>query len=110
MITLNIIPYYPYKYGLDYFSLFMISLGSVVLVSILDLYYKRIPKNNFVNTEIEAPIYTLKDILFQERESQVSDFPIREKTSLFIKIIIFILTILVIITPLFELFGIAYFL
>jgi len=109
MITLNIIPYYPYKYGLDYFSLFMISLGSVVLVSILDLYY-RIPKNNFVNGEIKAPIYTSKDILFQKRESQVSDFPIREKTSLFIKIIIFILTILVIITPLFELFGIAYFL
>jgi hypothetical protein len=74
-------------------------------ISILGLYFKRIAENSLVKGEFL--IYQSKDISNQEKESQVTDFLIGEKIPLLLKISLLFLIMQI---PLFELFGIEYFL
>ncbi|WP_028889862.1 hypothetical protein [Tenacibaculum ovolyticum] len=87
------------------FDLLIFGLGSFVLVSILSLCYSRIPKNSYSTNDLERSIYQSKDILLQGYKVQVEYVPTAQTTSVWVKTIVYILVLLVAITPLFELFG-----
>ncbi|WP_299672723.1 hypothetical protein [uncultured Polaribacter sp.] len=110
MIALNTIPFFPYENGLDLFGLVMFSLGSVIIISVLLLYYNKIRKSNSSKDALETPIYQSKDILLQSN-SLDANFIIAEKsTSTFVKILVYILIAFVAITPLYQLLGVEHFL
>ncbi len=60
------------------------------------------------NLDFDSPIYQSKDILLQEYKLDKEHvfIPIRITTSILVKAIVYVLVLLVAITPLFELFGI----
>lgn len=81
-----------------------------VIVSILMLYslsffWKIIPKRSIKNLHKDNSIYQSKDILLQEYKVQAEYIPAGKTTSVWVKTIVYILVLLVAITPLFELFG-----
>ncbi|WP_026775980.1 hypothetical protein [Polaribacter sp. Hel_I_88] len=95
--------------SLSFYDLLMFFLGSFVLISILLLYYNKIPKSNTPKSEIDAPIYQSKDILLQSNNLD-SNFIVAEKTtSNFTKIIVFVMIAIVVFTPLYQLFGVEHF-
>jgi len=92
------------------FDLLVFSIGSFILISILSLLYKKIPKSTASLIELENPIYKSKDILLQQSNFDIDNFPIGKATSNLTRIVIFILIALVAIIPLYQLFGFEYFL
>ena len=83
----------------------LFGIGSVIIVSLLSVYYSLIAKNGSSNSEfkLDTPIYQTKDILLQENSLEL--IPLRKVTSVWTKTIIFILIFLVAVTPLFQLLG-----
>lgn len=109
MIGLNSIHFAPYEYGLDFAALVLFSFGSFMVISILLFYYSKIPKSNSSKSEIQTPIYQSKDILLQSNQVD-ANFLIAEKTtSTWVKGFVFVLIFLVVVTPLYQLLGVEYF-
>jgi len=65
MIALNLLGPYPFGNYTTFFDLLMFALGSFLLISILLLYYNKIPKNNISKPKFDNPLYQSKDILLQ---------------------------------------------
>ncbi|WP_064966260.1 hypothetical protein [Tenacibaculum ovolyticum] len=105
MIALNLFDFDPFSNSLSFFDLLCFGLGSFVLVSILSWCYSRIPKSSYSTNDLERSIYQSKDILLQEYKVQAEYIPAGKTTSVWVKTIVYILVLLVAITPLFELFG-----
>ena len=109
MIALNLLGPYPFGNYTTFFDLLMFALGSFVVISVLLLYYNRIPKSNKVTSELDNPIYQSKDILLQLNNLD-SNFIIAEKTTTtFTKTFVYIMILIVIFTPLYQLFGVDHF-
>ena len=109
MISLNSIHFAPYEYGLDFAALVLFSFGSFMVISILLCYYSKIPKSNSSKSEIQTPIYQSKDILLQSNQVD-TNFLIAEKTtSTWVKGFVFVLIFLLVVTPLYQLLGVDYF-
>ncbi|WP_435413859.1 hypothetical protein [Polaribacter aestuariivivens] len=109
MFAHNLIPF-PFFRQLNAYDLLIFALGSMVIISILNFYYNRIPKSNSSKDELKTPIYDSKDILLQSN-SLDANFIIPEKTtSTFVKVFVFILIALVAFTPLYQLLGVEHFL
>ena len=105
--VINCFPDYSlYFRGLNGSELFLFTFISLILVSGLLWYYSKIPKNKTLISELDTPIYQSKDILLQENNLQGNDFPIEKTTSVWAKLLVYTLIIIVATTPLFELFGI----
>ncbi|QNM84868.1 hypothetical protein H9W90_11780 [Polaribacter pectinis] len=109
MFAHNLIPF-PFFRQLNAYDLLMFALGSMVIISILNFYYNRIPKSNTLESELKNPIYDSKDVLLQSNNLN-TNFIIEEKsTSIFVKMFVYILIALVVITPLYQLLGVEHFL
>lgn len=105
MIALNLLGFDPFSNSLSFCDLLCFGLGSFVMISILSWYYNRIPKSSYSTNDLERSIYQSKDILLQEYKVQAEYIPAGKTTSVWVKTIVYILVLLVAITPLFELFG-----
>jgi hypothetical protein len=77
----------------------MFTLGSFVIISMLLLYYNRIPKSNHPISELDNPIYETKDILLQSNSADVSFVLAEKSTSTLIKVFAFVLILLMVFTP-----------
>lgn len=107
MMALNTIHFMPYENGLDFFGLIIFAFGSFVLISILLFYYNRIPKTNQNKTELDNPIYQTKDILFHSKCNDANLIITQSSTSIWVKILVFILIAFVVIIPIDQLFGVV---
>ena len=97
-----------YEPTLSFYDLYVLGLGSIVIISLLLLYYNKIPKTN-TNNLPETLIYQSKDILLQEKSAD-GVYLTQEKTlSIWAKLTIYLLVIIAITTPLYQLFGIGHF-
>ncbi|WBX76842.1 hypothetical protein PG911_00870 [Tenacibaculum ovolyticum] len=108
MIALNLLGFDPFSNSLSFCDLLCFGLGSFVLVSILSWYYNRIHKSNHSINDVERSIYQSKDILLQDYKVETEYAPIGQTTSVWVKTIVYILVLLVAITPLFELLGLEF--
>jgi len=109
MIALNLLGPYPFGNYTTSFDLLMFALGSFIIISILLLYYNKIPKSNNNKSELDNPIYQSKDILLQLNNLE-ANFIIAEKTtSTCTKTLVYIMILIVVFTPLYQLFGVAHF-
>ena len=98
-----------FYFSLSAYDLLMFGIGSIILISILLFYYNRIPKSNSSKSDLQNPIYQSSDILLQSNSQEIN-FVIPEKTtSTWVKGFVFILIFLVVITPLYQLLGVEYF-
>jgi len=99
MIALNLIYYSPYEYGLDLKALIMFALGSFILISILLFYYNRISKGNSIESELDNPIFQVKDVLLSSISSDSKLIITQSIDSIWVKILVFLLITLVVIIP-----------
>tara|TARA_R110002126_G_scaffold291781_1_gene457955 strand:- start:26580 stop:26912 length:333 start_codon:yes stop_codon:yes gene_type:complete len=109
MIGLNSIHFAPYEYGLDFAALVLFSFGSFMVISILLFYYSKIPKSNAPKDELETPIYQSTDILLQSSSADANYLVTGKTTSTWVKGFVFVLFFLVVVTPLYQLLGVEYF-
>lgn len=97
----------PFDRQLSAYDLLIFSLGSFVIISILLLYYNRIPKSNIPKSELNNPIYQSKDILLQSSSNDANFIITQNSTSVWVKILVFILIAFVVIIPVDELFSVV---
>ena len=96
----------PYYFNeLSAFDLSMFALGSFVIICILNLYYNKIPRSNSSINELNNPIYQSRDILLQSKGNDINFVFAEKTTSTSVKVILFILIALVVITPIDQLFS-----
>ncbi|MGY8909426.1 MAG: hypothetical protein ACKVIG_06135 [Flavobacteriales bacterium] len=101
MIALNLLGPYPFGNYTTFFDLLMFALGSFVVISILLLYYNKIPKSNNSKPKFDNPLYQSKDILLQSNNLD-ANFILAEKTkSTFTKTLVYIMILIVAFTPLY---------
>jgi hypothetical protein len=86
-------------------QLLMFSLGSFVIISILLLYYNKIPKSNHPITELDNPIYKTQDILLQSNSNNTNLMITQNTTSYWVKVLVFILIAFVVMIPIDQLFS-----
>ncbi|KGL62251.1 hypothetical protein [Polaribacter sp. Hel1_85] len=98
-INFSVINCLGYKNEPNAFDFLMFTLGSFVIISMLLLYYNRIPKSNHPISELDNPIYQTKDILLQSNSADVSFVISETKTSVLVKIVTFILILFLALTP-----------
>jgi len=97
-----------YNKTILFYDLLFFSLGSIVVISLLLLYYNKIHKTN-TNNLSDVSIYQSKDVLLQEK-SVNGIYLVQEKTlSIWTKLIIYLFILIAITTPLYQLFGIQHF-
>jgi len=107
MTFLNLLPHYPFfDRVLSAYDLLMFSLGAFVIITILLLYYIRIPKSNQPKSYLQTLIYQSKDILLQSNYTDSNVLFVKEKASAWVKVVSFILVVIVAVTPFFELLKI----
>lgn len=84
----------------------------LLFVTVLIWFYNRIPKSTDRGNpfELKNPIYQYKDMLLQEKNSDSLTLFADKTTSVWVKIFIYILIVLIATTPLFELLNLNYFL
>lgn len=103
----------PWTYGVNTsaYDLLMFGLGAAVVVFFLLSYYRYLSHKNegFWMNEESHPIYTHKDVLLQQKNSEATYFPTKEKVSFTVKLIAIILIILVMVTPFYELLNVEHF-
>ena len=96
-------------YSLSGYGLMIFTLSSFLITSILLLFYNIIPKSKNLKSEIDNPIYQSKDIILQSNSLNASFIIAEKTTSVWIKVITFIMIFVISFTPLYELLGIGYF-
>ena len=109
MTALNLLGPYPFGNYTTFFDLVMFALGSFVIISMLLLYYSKIPKSNNPKSEFDNPIYLAKDTLLQTTNSEENLLLVEKTTSTFTKILIYTMILIVGFTPLYQLFGVGHF-
>lgn len=109
MIALNLLGPYPFGNYTTFFDLLMFALGSFVVISILLLYYNKIPKSNNSKTKFDNPLYQFKDILLQSNNLDANFILAEKTTSTFTKTLVYIMILIVAFTPLYQLFGVDHF-
>lgn len=100
----------PSEIKLSFFDLLIFTVGSIVVISILLIYYNRIPKSTKQISKLENPIYQSKDILLQSKIEDANYLTTEKSTSLWVKALIYIMIGIVVFTPLYKLLGTDYFL
>ncbi|QMU63438.1 MAG: hypothetical protein GKR88_03555 [Flavobacteriaceae bacterium] len=112
MRFLNLIPISRNYFSLSGYEFVIFSIGSIAIVVLLLLYYRKISEKHtsIVGEKQPEPIYTYKDVLLQERNVAGNNIPLSDTNSIVVKICAIILILLVAIMPLFQLLGINYFL
>jgi hypothetical protein len=95
------------KYTISTYDLLMFTLGSFVVISILNFYYSRIPKSNNSISEFDTPIYQTQDILLQSNSNNANLISTQDTTSTWAKIVVFVLITFVVIIPVDQLFSFA---
>ena len=112
MYTFNLFPYNWFNTDLSAYDLFVFATGSIVIVLLLLLYYQRISRKTNSESTLEKPqpIYTYKDVLLQQKSVDDNYFPTSTKQPLALKIIVISLILLIMITPLYKLLNVRYFL
>ena len=100
MIALNLLGPYPFGYDPSAYDSLMFALGSFVIISVLILYYSKIPKSKHSITALENPIYQSKDILLQSNSSELNDFGLKETTSKWAKMLVYLTVLLLVLFPL----------
>ena len=89
-------------------ELLLFSLGAVITITLFLFYYKNISKSN--KNASEAPIYSQqRDILLQKKSIDGIYLTQEKNISIWTKLTIYVLVIIAIITPLYQLFGIQHF-
>jgi hypothetical protein len=88
-----------YEPAISAFDLFLFTLGSLLIVSILLLYYNKIPKNTTASNTLDNPVYQSTDILLQSNYNEASFVIAKKPTSIFVKFLVYILILYVVITP-----------
>ena len=96
----------PFK-QLSAYDLLMFTLGSFVVISILNFYYSRIPKSNNSISEFDTPIYQTNDIFLQSNSSSANLIITQSTTSTWVKVLVFILIAFVVIIPVDQLFSVV---
>lgn len=113
MIIKNLLPIincFGYQQLPNGYDLLMFGLGSSVLIFILGFYYNIIPESSTTKSDLQNPIYQSKDILLQSKFNQTNYLVTENKTSTVMNIIIYLITIVVVFTPIYKLLGAGYFL
>lgn len=110
MISLNAGGHNIFGNPLSAYDLIIFTLGSLVVISILLLYYNRIPKSTKQISELENPIYQSKDILLQSKIEDANYLAVEKSTSFWVKVLVYIMIGIVVFTPLYKLLGTDYFL
>lgn len=90
---------------LSAYDLFIFTLGSIVIISILNFYYQRIPKSNNSINDSQNPIYQTKDILLQSNSAEASFVIAKRSTSILVKVLVFVLIFSFVFTPFQEFLG-----
>ena len=109
MIALNLLGPYPFGNYTTFFDLLMFALGSFVVISILLLYYNKIPKSNNSKPKFDNSLYQFKDILLQSNNLDANFILAEKTTSTFTKTLVYIMILIVAFTPLYQLFGVDHF-
>jgi hypothetical protein len=96
-----------YYWSMSAYDLLMFGLGSFVIISMLLLYYNKIPKSNHNISELNNPIYQTKDILLQSNSSSANLIITQSTTSTWVKVLAFILIAFVVVIPVDQLFSVV---
>jgi hypothetical protein len=108
MIALNLFDFSsPFGSSLSGFHVLMFSIGSLFVISLLLFYYNKIPKSSNPISELDNPIYQIKDILLQSSNSDANFMITQSTTSTWVKILAFVLIAFVVIIPVDQLFSIV---
>ena len=111
MSFLTFISPYQYNSSLSGEELLLFAFFTLSIVLLLSIYYQKISNKyhkSIVSKESE-PIYTYKNVLLQEISSNTKSIPMVAKTSMTLRVIAFVLIILVVTTPLYQLFNVNHF-
>jgi len=104
---------FPVYTNLNAFDLLIFSLISIVLIMVLLGFRGKIStgEKSILNDFSESPFYQSKDILFQERalNDTLEYIPVKTSVSIFTKVLLTIMAIVVLCTPLYELLNVEYF-
>ena len=95
---------YSYK-TISSYDLLMFAIGALVIISILNFYYQRIPKSNNSINDSQNPIYQTKDILLQSNSAEASFVIAKRSTSILVKVLVFVLIFSFVFTPFQEFLG-----
>lgn len=97
-----------YEPTLSFYDLSVLGLGSIVVISLLLIYYNKILKTD-TNSLSDVSIYQSKDILLQEKSIDGIYLAQEKALSIWTKLTIYLFIIIAITTPLYQLFGIQHF-
>jgi hypothetical protein len=97
----------PFNEQLSAYDLLIVTLGSLFFISILFLYYNKIPKINLSITELEHPIYKTKDIFLQSSSNDANFIITQSSASTRVKISGFVVIAFVFIIPVDQLFSLV---
>jgi hypothetical protein len=101
MIALNLLNFSsPFGSSLSGFHVSMFAVGSLFVVSVLLLYYNKIPKSPPQKNNLNSSIYQSRDVLLQDRNFDANYLGVRETTSKWLKTLVYITIVLLIIFPL----------
>ncbi|MDT7831197.1 hypothetical protein RQM59_02335 [Flavobacteriaceae bacterium S356] len=108
---------FPERWGwwhtFDLLDLILFGIISFVMIAFLLLYGKKIStgKKSILNDFSENPFYQSKDILLQEKSvnDTLEYIPVKTSASIFTKILLTIMAIVVLCTPLYKLLNTGYF-
>jgi hypothetical protein len=109
MYSLKLIGFDMFDNGPSADELLAFAAGALVIVFLLLLYYQRIAKKTNLQSPVEKPLYTYKDILLQPKSVEDKNFPVSKELPLALRIIAISLIFLIIITPLYKLFNVQHF-
>ena len=101
--------YYFWDRGLNGGELLLFAIISLFIVSILLLYYNKIPKSNNSKPKFDNSLYQFKDILLQSNNLDANFILAEKTTSTFTKTLVYIMILIVAFTPLYQLFGVDHF-
>jgi len=102
--------YWWYTGTLTWKELFLFIVMALAFIKMLLLFYKRISnETEYLSSQINLPIYNSKDVFSQETVGDSNFVLIEKTTSIWTKIIVYGLAILIMTTSMSKLLGISYF-
>ena len=111
MNFLNLLPSSYFSSGLTGTELLLFAVGSLSLLAVLLTYGSFLSRTSFdcKATEKSEPIYSYKDLLLQEKKSKIKCIPTGSEITISGRIVVLVLILLVITTPLYQLFKVEHF-
>ncbi|WP_435261116.1 hypothetical protein [Tenacibaculum sp. nBUS_03] len=106
MIALNFLVINPFENLITSFDIFVLS-SLFILIHYLKCIEKPIKIKDDISTlEIDMPIYNSKDIILQGNNNYFT----KDKNSIWVELFVVVFVVIVMITPLYKLLGVEYFL